>query len=47
MKIHYGRVHKADREERDNCSNCGKNLRIEQQRRTMRERERECDGKER
>ena len=36
MKIHYGRIHKTDREETIVVS-ARKNLRIEQQRRTTRE----------
>ena len=36
MKIHYGRIHKTEKKETIVVS-AGKNLRIEQQRRTMRE----------
>ena len=44
MKIHYGRMHKADREERDNCSKCGEEF---NDRATKTNHERECGGKER
>ena len=44
MKIHYGRMHKADREERDNCSKCGEEFK---DRATKTNDERECEGQER
>ena len=44
MKIHYGRMHKANREERDNCSKCGEEFK---DRATKTNHERECEGKER
>ena len=44
VKIHYGRMHKADREERDNCSKCGEEFK---DRATKTNHERECEGKER
>ena len=44
MKIHYGRMHKTNREERDNCSKCGEEFR---DRATKANHQRECEGKER
>ena len=44
MKIQYGRMHKADGEERDNCSMCGEEFK---DRATKKNHEGECEGKER
>ena len=44
MKIHYGRMHKADREERDNFSKCREEFK---DRATKTNHERECEGQER
>jgi len=44
IKIHYGRVHKTDREEIDNCTKCGEEIK---DRATKTNHGRECEGKER
>ena len=44
MKINYGRMHMADREQRDNCSKSGEEFK---DRATKTNHERECEGKER
>ena len=44
MKIHYGRMHKIHRKEKDNCSKCREEFK---DRATKTSHERECGGKER